>query len=37
MPPPGWRAKKLGYSSNSARRRVMWSGRIGELRGSPTP
>jgi hypothetical protein len=37
MPPPGWHTKKLGYSSNSDRRRMMRSGLIGELRGSPTP
>jgi hypothetical protein len=29
MPPPRWHTKKLGYSSNSDRRRMMRSGRIG--------
>jgi hypothetical protein len=32
MPPSGWPTNKLGYSSNSDRRRMMRSGRIGELR-----
>jgi hypothetical protein len=32
-----YRPKGLGYSSNSDKRRMMRSGRIGESGGRPTP